>query len=102
MRGTWVMRSGRVVEKGGPDDVRLAPPRSDLPCPMLISDHMPAAEHIDGRFYDSKAAYRAVTRANGLTEVGNEKLSRPSTKVPKAVREKAIDQAVERAFARVN
>jgi hypothetical protein len=96
------MRNGRLVEKGGPDDVRQAFQRSDLPCPMLISDQMPPCEHVDGRFYDSKAAYRAVTKANGLTEVGSEKLNQPRPKVPKAVREKGIDQAVERAIARVS
>ena len=36
---------------------------------------MPPIEHVDGRFYTSKAAYRAVTRAHGLTEVGNEKVA---------------------------
>ena len=41
---------------------------------MLISDETPPLEHVDGRFYTSKAAYRAVTRAHGLTEVGNERL----------------------------
>lgn len=101
MRGTWVMRNGRLVEKGGPDDVRLQPARSDMPAPMLISDHMQPCEHVDGRFYDSKAAYRAVTRANGLTEVGNEKLPNRRPKTPKAVREAGIERAVERAVARI-
>jgi hypothetical protein len=102
MRGTWVYRNGRLVEKGGPDDIRPAAQRSDLPCPMLISDEMPAAEHVDGRFYTSKAAFRAVTRANGLTEVGNEKLPRTKPRMSKAKREAGINQAVEKAFARVS
>jgi hypothetical protein len=58
MRGSWVYRNGELVEKGGPKDVRLAPPRSSLPCPMIMSDAMPACEHVDGKFYDSKSAYR--------------------------------------------
>ena len=47
--------------------------RSDLPMPMVISDEMPPTEQVDGKFYTSKAAFRAVGRANGLTEVGTEK-----------------------------
>lgn len=101
MRGSWVYRNGRLVEKGGPEDIRLLPPRSDLPCPMLITDEMPAAEHVDGRFYTSKAAYRQVTRAHGLTEVGTEKIKRPKPKMSKAAREAGINKAVEKAFARV-
>ena len=99
-RGTWIYRNGRLVEKGGPDDVRPAVQRADLPCPMLISDTMDAAEHVDGRFYTSKSEFRKVTKANGLTEVGTEKLNRPRPKMSKAERAKGIDQAVERAVAR--
>lgn len=101
MRGTWIYRNGKLVEKGGPDDVRPPVARADMPCPMLISDDMPAAEHVDGRFYTSKAAFRQVTRAHGLTEVGTEKLNRPKPKMSKVAREAGINQAVERAAARV-
>jgi hypothetical protein len=96
------MRNGRLVEKGGPDDVRQTVQRSDLPCPQFISDQMPPCEHVDGRFYTSKAAFRQVTRANGLTEVGNEKLPNRRPKMTKAQREAGIDRAVERAVARVS
>jgi hypothetical protein len=48
--------------------------RSDLPRPYIIGDETPPLEHVDGKFYTSKAAFRAVTRAHGLTEVGNEKV----------------------------
>jgi hypothetical protein len=44
--------------------------RSDLPLPYVISDTMPPTEQVDGKFYTSKAAFRAVGRALGLTEVG--------------------------------
>jgi len=47
--------------------------RSDLPRPNVISDTMEPTEQVDGRFYTSKRAFRAVGRAHGLTEVGNEK-----------------------------
>jgi hypothetical protein len=52
---------------------RQAPARSDLPLPYVISDSMPPTEQVDGNFYTSKRAFRAVGRALGLTEVGNEK-----------------------------
>jgi len=100
MRGTFVMRNGKIVEKGGPEDVRPMPARSDLPFPMLIRDEMPACEHVDGKFYTSKAAYRQVTRAHGLTEVGTEKLNTSRPKMPKAKREAGINEAVEKAFSR--
>lgn len=68
---------------------------------MLIGDEMPACEHVDGKFYSSKSAYRAVTKANGLTEVGTEKLNHRPPKVSKAARAKGIEAAVERAVSRV-
>lgn len=47
--------------------------RSHLPLPYVISDAMPATEQVDGRYYESKAAFRAAGKALGLIEVGNEK-----------------------------
>jgi len=47
--------------------------RSDLPLPYVISDTMPPTEQVDGRFYESKAQFRAVGKSLGLIEVGNEK-----------------------------
>src|ERR1700744_2016002 len=49
------------------------PKRSGLGFPMVISDTMPEAEHVDGKFYTSKRAFRAVTKAHGYVEVGDEK-----------------------------
>jgi hypothetical protein len=46
--------------------------RSDLACPRFISDTMEPASHVDGNFYSSKSAYRAVTKAHGYVEVGND------------------------------
>jgi len=99
MRGTWVYRNGRMVAKGGPEDVRLQPPRSDLPCPMLIGDTMDAAEHVDGKFYTSKSEYRRVTKDNGLIEVGNDTSRFKKPIIPD--RDKAIDQAIDKAIARI-
>jgi hypothetical protein len=58
----------------------VAPARADLPLPYVISDEMPPTEQVDGKFYTSKRAFRAVGRALGLTEVGNE--FRSCTTVP--------------------
>jgi len=55
------------VRKDAPE-----PKRSDLPVPNVISDTMPETEQIDGQYYTSKAKFRAVGKANGLIEVGND------------------------------
>jgi hypothetical protein len=52
----------------------VEPARSALPCPHVISDIMDPTEHVDGKLYTSKATYRAVSRAHGLIEIGNEKV----------------------------
>jgi hypothetical protein len=72
--------------------------------PHVISDEMPPVEQVDGRFYTSKAAFRAVGRANGLTEVGTERFKpkRRATDDP-AVRQKrreAIKIAAEKYRAK--
>src|SRR5207344_1982664 len=56
------------VRKDAPE-----PPKSDLPMPNVISDTMPPTEQVNGKFYESKSAFRRVGRQLGLTEVGNEK-----------------------------
>jgi len=53
---------------------RLRHLRSDTqPLPYVISDIMEPTEQVDGNFYTSKSAFRAVGRSLGLTEVGTEK-----------------------------
>ena len=79
----------------------LTPARSGLPLPNVISDHMEPTEQVDGRFYTSKRAFRAVGKANGLIEIGNEKLptSRPRAsfqKASKEARRQSIKIAIER------
>ena len=74
---------------------------SSLPMPYVISDIMPPTEQVDGRFYTSKRAFRAVGRANGLTEVGTEKLKpnvqrASTTTAAKNARRQAVKQAIER------
>lgn len=98
-RGTWVMRGGKIVEKGGPLDVRPIPERSSLPAPMLISDTMDPVQHpCTGEYFSSKAKFRSVTRANGCVEVGNDPQRMRPFKRPNPDR-KAIRQSVEKAFA---
>jgi len=84
-----------VVEKR-----RIGVQRSNLSLPYVISDEMPPVEQVDGKFYTSKAAFRAVGRANGLTEVGNEK-PKPKVRASKAahftqMRRNALRVAVQK------
>jgi hypothetical protein len=74
--------------------------RSRLPMPSVISDIMPPTEQVDGKFYTSKAAFRATGRALGLTEVGNEK-TKPKTRATAAhpVKQQRRD-AIRKAVAR--
>ena len=85
--------------------VTAPPKRGDLPLPFVISDTMDPVEQVDGKFYTSKAAFRAVGRANGLTEVGNEKFApkgRASTEnVTKEKRRKTIHTAIQKFKAGV-
>jgi hypothetical protein len=79
---------------------RVRPARADLPLPYVISDIMPPTEQVDGIFYESKRAFRAVGRALGLTEVGTEKF-KPKTRASddrafKDARRRSIATAVER------
>lgn len=73
IRGRWIWdaRSRSLVPA---DEYRREEgKRSDLPSPMLISDHMSSVWHpSDGREYDSKSEFRSVTRKHGGTEVGND------------------------------
>ena len=75
--------------------------RSEHPIPYVISDTMEPTEQVDGRFYTSKSAFRAVGRALGLVEVGNEKQKpKPRGSEDRAVKE-ARRQALKRAFEKV-
>ena len=74
--------------------------RSHLACPRVIGDGMDPTEHIDGKHYDSKSAFRAVTKAHGMIEVGNDpaRLRRIEPPKPDA---KARREAIAKATARV-
>ncbi len=61
---TYVYRNGKMIEKS------KAPPKSGA---FVISDTMNAMRHpITQKLMDSKSQFRAVTRAHGCVEVGNE------------------------------
>lgn len=57
-----------------PDNHRDAPPqRSKLSAAMVIRDNIDDLWHpSNGNYYDSKAKFREVTKANGGIEVGTE------------------------------
>lgn len=97
-RGTWIWRNGKLIEKGGPKDIAPRVARSDLPCPMISTDTMTACEHVDGKFYDSKSAFRRVTKERGLVEVGNDTARFKRPQAPN--RDKAIEQSIDKALAR--
>jgi hypothetical protein len=72
--------------------------RSDLPMPNIISDSMEAVEQVDGKFYESKSAFRRVGRQLGLTEVGDQKF-KPKQRASvsrenKAQRRRTLERAV--------
>lgn len=54
------------------------PERSDFPLPFIRRDHMsaPLWHPADGREYDSRSDYDAVTKARGLVEIGDADLSK--------------------------
>jgi len=74
--------------------------KSSLPCPAVISDIMPPTEQVDGRFYESKSAFRAVGRSLGLIEIGNEKpkplVRSTDQRAVKEARRKALRTATEK------
>jgi hypothetical protein len=82
-----------------PAKVRQAPPRSDLPCPQVLSDAMDAVQsQVTGKFYESKSALRAEYKATGHIEKGNDK--RPPWKMPRTS-PAVIRDSVRKAAARV-
>lgn len=71
--------------------------RGDYPCPLVFTDTMPLTEHVDGKSYDSKSAFRAVTKAHGYIEVGNDAARLRKPEKPKAdpvKRREAVTKAV--------
>jgi hypothetical protein len=80
----------------------LPPARSTLPCPHIISDIIEPTEQVDGVYYTSKRAFRAVGRALGLTEVGDQKFKPKQRASADPNVKKARREALQRALARSN
>lgn len=85
-----------------PAPPRLDPgiaPRSDLPCPQVLSDTMDAVQsQVTGKMYESKSALRREYRATGHIEKGND--VRAPWKMPRTPRA-VIRESVRKAAARV-
>jgi hypothetical protein len=74
--------------------------RAPLGAPLVVADEMPATKHMaDGRYYTSKRGFRAVTRAHGCIEVGNDPAMLRRQQKPKPDRA-AVRASVARAFCR--
>lgn len=74
--------------------------RSDLACPMVVTDAMaPVVSAADGKMHDSKSSIRASYRAHGLTEVGNDPARLKPREKPKTDR-RVIKEVIEKAAAR--
>lgn len=75
--------------------------RSDLPCPLVVSDTMDPTQHVDGKHYTSKAAFRATTKREGYIEVGNDPARLRGVtkqKSTKKERHEAVSKAVEQTL----
>lgn len=78
------------------------PARSDLPCPLVITDEMtPVQSMLDGKLYSSKSALRATYKRAGVTEVGNDP-ARFKTRSKQQPDRKQIKTTLEKAEARFN
>lgn len=76
---TYVMRNGRLVEKN-----LAGPLHVPTTAPGIISDTMDPTRHMaTGRYFTSKAAFRAETKAAGCVEVGNDpSIYKPRKPIP--------------------
>jgi hypothetical protein len=84
---TYVIRNGELIEK------HLAPPRTQSSAaPGVISDIMEPTKHMaSGKYFTSKAAFRAETKAYGCIEVGTDpSITRPRKPVTLS-REKRVE-----------
>lgn len=72
--------------------------RSDLPCPMIVSDQVEVKSMVDGQIYTSKRALRQSYRDKGYVEIGNEQQKMPVK--PKPDR-RAIRNSVRGALSKV-
>jgi hypothetical protein len=87
---TYIYRNGRLVDKSQAND------EPKLWRTSIISDIMEPTKHMaSGRVIDSKARFRAETKATGCVEIGTEQI-RPRAKVTldKSQRRDAIRKSI--------
>lgn len=77
--------------------------RSPLGVPYIRTDGMSAIySHADGQMYDSKSAYYASVKAQGLEIVGNEKLTPKAPPEPSVVDiQRDVKTAIEQVEAKL-
>lgn len=93
----WIRNErGNLVKRWGLPKGDAA--RGNYPCPAIASDRMEPLQHVDGKMYDSKAAFRSVTKAQGYVEVGNDPARFRKREKPRPDRA-AIKEAVGKAIA---
>ena len=92
----WIKTDRGWRKTYGPARSQVAP--GNYPCPRVITDTMPLTEHVDGRHYDSKSAFRAVTKEKGFEEVGNDASRFRAPEAPKRDTS-TVDAAIHRAIA---
>lgn len=94
--------SGEMVDRDLFYSRQPAPKRSGLSAPMVISDGMPETQHpCTGQYMSSKSAFRAVTKAHGCIEIGNDPARHRPRQKPRPDR-KAIRDSLAKARARFN
>ncbi len=94
---SWVFRNGRLVEKHGPDDIRVPVARSHLPTPYVVSDTLPdLIGHHDGKRYDSKSSLRRSYKQAGVMELGNDAASYRAPDVTKKVTKADVAAALRK------
>lgn len=92
IRGTFVIRDGKLVPKHEAPPLVCVTARSGLPRPYIQSDTCEFVSMASGETVTSKAKYRDDLRARGLVEVGNESFNAAPTYEPEAV-DKTISDA---------
>jgi hypothetical protein len=98
MSDGWIKTERGWLKRYGPPRQPVNP--GQFPTPRVITDTMPPTEHVDGKTYDSKSAFRRVTKENGLIEVGNDPARHRKIQKPKPDSAKTRE-AVKKAVAKV-
>jgi hypothetical protein len=96
-RATYVLRDGCLVPKGGAFDRRPSLPRSHLPAPMIISDHLPDLQsQLNGQVFDSKSSLRRHYKENGVVELGNDAPTEPTAPPRPEVTKREVAVALDK------